>query len=234
MIIFVYKDGLLMNFPAIAKITFDRLRTQSDFAFITNMLITELKEIRFAISRARFFHSKVDEYTKDVFAHPIVKEMSACKKGCSGCCHTEVSVTDDESELLALRVKNGTPIDLERLKNQVQSARARKNFYSLSYENRACVFLDEKGVCGVYTDRPAVCRTNGVLGSSEQCSTQDGAPKSQRLIRTDHADMAIMGAFLISPTSGRLGEMLWEKLHPTDRKVLHPLLEIKKSNDHGL
>jgi Fe-S-cluster containining protein len=198
------------------------------------MLIIELKEIKFAISRARFFHSKVDEYTKDVFAHPIVKEMSACKKGCSGCCHTEVSVTDDESELLALRVKNGAMIEMERLKIQVQSAREGKNFYSLSYDNRACVFLNDKGICDIYTDRPAVCRTNGVLGSSDQCSTQDGAPKSQRLIRTDHADMAIMGAFLISPKSGRLGEMLWEKLNPKDRKVIHPLLEITKSNDHGL
>jgi hypothetical protein len=46
--------------------------------------------------------------------------------------------------------------------------------------------------------------------------------------------MAIMGAFLISPKSGRLGEMLWEKLKPKDRKLIHPLLEIKNSNDHGM
>ena len=61
-----------MNFPAIAKKTYDRLRSIEEFAFITDLIISELKEIKFAISRARFFHERVDELTRDVFLHPIV------------------------------------------------------------------------------------------------------------------------------------------------------------------
>lgn len=223
-----------MNFPAIAKKTYDRLRSIEEFAFITDLIISELKEIKFAISRARFFHERVDELTREVFAHPIVKDLSACKRGCSGCCHTEVSVTADESELLALRVKNGLKINHERLRIQNQASKEGKDFYAIPYESRACVFLGDKGLCGVYADRPAVCRTNAVLGSSDQCSTKDGATQLQRLVRTDRADMAIMGGFLVSPKSGRLGEMLWDKLNPPKKSNLNPIMDFKKNNDQGL
>lgn len=222
-----------MNFPAIAKKTYDRLRAQEEFAFLTDFIIAQLKEIKYAIGRARFVHKQVDEYTKDVFSHPIVKDLSACKRGCSGCCHTEVSVTDDETELLAMRVKEGVNIDYNRLQIQNQAIKAGRNFYSLPYESRACVFLSDKGVCAVYNDRPAVCRTNAVLGSSDQCSTKEGAPQRQRLVRTDRADMVIMGAFLVSPKSGILGEMLWEKLNAGKKKVLNPIIDYKNFKENG-
>jgi Fe-S-cluster containining protein len=215
-----------MNFPAIAKKTYDLLRTEEGFAFITDSIIFQLKEIKHAITRARFFHNKVDEYAKDVFAHPIVKELSACKRGCSGCCHTEVSVTDDESELLALRVQNGIKINHDRLNLQNKTAKDSKKFLSLSYEERACVFLDKSGMCSVYSDRPAVCRTNAVIGTSEQCSTKDGVSLPQRLVKTEAADMAIMGGFLISPKSGSLGEMLWDKLNKTKLSI-SPVINYK-------
>lgn len=222
-----------MNFPAIAKNTYDRLRAIEEFAFITDLLISELKQIKSAISRARFVHNRIDELTREVFAHPIVKDLSACKRGCDGCCHTEVSVTDDESELLALRVKNGLKINLNRLQLQNQTAKDAKNFYSIPYESRACVFLGDKGLCTVYSDRPAVCRTNAVLGSSDQCSTKNGDSQRQRLVRTDRADMAIMGAFLVSPKSGSLGEMLWDKLNPPKKTILNPIINFKKNNENG-
>jgi Fe-S-cluster containining protein len=220
-----------MNFPAIAKNTYDRLKSNEEFAFITDLIIFELKDIKNAITRARLFHNKVDKYAEEVFAHPLVKEFSPCKRGCSGCCHTEVSVTNDESELLASRVKNGLKINLERLHLQKQTAKAGKNFYTLPYESRACVFLGEKGTCEVYTDRPAVCRTNAVLGSSEQCSTENGAKTLMRLVKTDAADMAIMGAFLVSPKSGSLGEMLWDKLDAIKKVTLNPMTNYKAYRD---
>ncbi len=216
-----------MNFPAIAKNTYDRLKANENFAYITDLIIYELREIKSAVGRARFFHNRVDVYSREVFAHPIVKELSPCKRGCTGCCHTEVSVTDDESELLALRVKNGLKIDTARLQIQKNWARDGRSFLSLPYETRACVFLGDKGNCEVYSDRPAVCRTNAVLGSSEQCSTKDGNEQGLRLVKTEIADMAIMGAFLISPKSGSLGEMLWDKLNAKKKKVLGPLLHYR-------
>lgn len=222
-----------MNFPAIAKQTYDRLRSHEAFSFITDQLIEELKSIKNGILRARYFHQRVDELTTDIFSHPIVQDLKGCKKGCSGCCHTEVSVTEDEAELLANRLKNGVSIDYTRLLAQKDVIKSGKDFYSIPYQMRACVFLGDEGQCKVYTDRPAVCRTNAVLGTSEQCETFDGKIQKQRLIKTEAADMAIMGAFLASLKSGILGEMLWYKLEKT-KTSLNPLINIKRPKDYDL
>jgi Fe-S-cluster containining protein len=215
-----------MNFPAIAKQTYDRLRSHEAFSFITDQLIAELKEIKNAIMRARHFHKRVDELTTDIFSHPIVQNLKGCKKGCSGCCHTEVSVTDDEAELLSHRIKSGIKIDYVRLHTQKQAIKNGQNFYSIPYQMRACIFLSEEGHCKVYNDRPAVCRTNAVLGKSEQCSTVDGKVQVQTLIKTEEADMAIIGAFLVSNKSGVLGDMVWDKLD-NEKTTISPLINIK-------
>jgi Fe-S-cluster containining protein len=215
-----------MNFPAIAKQTYERLRSHEAFSFITDQLIAELKEIKNAIMRARHFHNRVDELTVDIFSHPIVQNLKGCKKGCSGCCHTEVSVTDDEAELLSNRIKNGINIDYVRLHTQKLAIKNGQNFYSIPFQMRACIFLNEDGHCKVYSDRPAVCRTNAVLGTSEQCSTVNGKVKPQTLIKTKEADMAIMGAFLVSNKSGVLADMVWDKLDK-DNTTINPLINIK-------
>ncbi len=215
-----------MNFPAIAKQTYERLRSHEAFSFITDQLIAELKEIKNAIMRARHFHNRVDELTVDIFSHPIVQNLKGCKKGCSGCCHTEVSVTDDEAELLSNRIKNGINIDYVRLHTQKLAIKNGQNFYSIPFQMRACIFLNEDGHCKVYSERPAVCRTNAVLGTSEQCSTVNGKVKPQTLIKTKEADMAIMGAFLVSNKSGVLADMVWDKLDK-DNTTINPLINIK-------
>jgi Fe-S-cluster containining protein len=220
-----------MNFPAIAKNTYDRLKEIKEFSLITDSIITELKNLKDAVVRARFFHDKVDEYSREVFAHPIVKSLSGCKQGCAGCCHTEVSVTNDESELLAMRVKNGLKINHDLLQVQNLAVKKGKAFLSLPYEVRACVFLNDKGACEVYSDRPAVCRTNAVLGNSDQCSTTDGVMQRQRLVKTEHADMAIMGAFLASPKSGILAEMLWNKINTSKKSSLNPIINYKNNHE---
>jgi hypothetical protein len=73
------------------------------------------------------------------------------------------------------------------------------------------VFLDEAGSCRVYEDRPAVCRTNAVLGSADQCDTCAGV-KPTRLIFTHKADMGIYGAYLSLKESGTLPRLLAEAL----------------------
>lgn len=230
------EGGFVMNFPAMAKSTFDRLKENKEFIFITDLIISELKSIKNAVLRAKFVHKRVDDYTTDIFAHPIVKELKGCKKGCSGCCHTEVSVTEDESELLAYRVRTDTKIDYFRLHLQKQAIRDGKDFLTIPYEMRACVFLNEEGLCRVYNDRPSVCRTNAVLGTSEQCSTVGGAMLPQRLIKTEVADMAIMGSFLASRKNGSLSNMLWDKLNepkPIAIKAnMHPVIDYKAIKDH--
>lgn len=215
-----------MNVPAIAKNTFESLRNQPEFLKITQTMISHLQKIKSALERARFVHNVVDEYNKEIFAHPILKEMVPCKAGCSGCCHTQVSVTDDEAELLAHNISNGINIDYARLEKQAQAGNDSEAYFKIPYNERKCVFLDEKGACRVYKDRPAVCRTNAVVGDANQCDTSQGVQGPIRLVKTQKSDMTIVGAFYVAKESGTLPYMLHKALK--DQRVKEETLTPKR------
>lgn len=198
-----------MNVPAIAKSTFELLRNQPEFLKITETMITHLNKIKSSLERARFVHNVVDEYNQKVFSHPILKELMPCKAGCTGCCHTQVSVTEDEAELLAHNIANGVEINYKLLENQAAVGNDSDAFFAIAYSDRKCVFLDENGACKVYKDRPSVCRTNAVVGDAAQCDTSTNAGGGAlRLVKTQEADMAIVGAFALAKESGTLPMML--------------------------
>lgn len=203
-----------MNFPAIAKQTYERLRSQPAFSNITQFVIDHLKKISSPKERARFVHHIVDDCNREVFAHPIVQKFMPCKSGCSGCCHTQVGITDDEAELLVERIADGIKIDYALLEKQSKLGNNGQAFYSLAYNERRCVFLGADESCQVYNDRPSVCRTNAVLGESSQCAPLAGEsePNTIRLVKTEQADMAIMGSFLMAKNSGTLASMVSQLL----------------------
>lgn len=211
-----------MNFPAIAKQTYEALKCQIAFSSISQFVVDHLKKIASPLERARFVHNVVDDYNRAVFAHPIVQQLSPCKAGCSGCCHTQVSVTEDEAELLASRTSEGVKIDYSALQNQMRAGNDSDEFYKLSFEERKCLFLGSDNKCQVYNDRPSVCRTNAVLGEASQCSTKEDISKKQeiRLIKTPQADMAIIGSFLSSKKSGTLAHMLGQIIFKN--KIISP------------
>lgn len=198
-----------MNVPAIAKSTFELLRNQPEFLKITETMITHLNKIKSSLERARFVHNVVDEYNQKVFSHPILKELMPCKAGCTGCCHTQVSVTEDEAELLAHNISNGVEINYKLLEHQALAGNDSAAFFAIPYKERRCVFLDENGACKVYKDRPSVCRTNAVVGDAAQCDTSTNAGSGAlRLVKTQEADMAIVGSFALAKESGTLPLML--------------------------
>lgn len=197
-----------MNVPAIAKSTFELLKNQPEFMSITQTVVDHLNKIKSSLERARFVHNMVDEYNKEVFAHPLLKQFVPCKSGCSACCHTQVSVTDDEADLLADNIANGVEINPERLEIQAAAGNETSAFYKIPYQDRKCVFLDEKGACKVYKDRPSVCRTNAVVGEASQCATDAGPQGAIRLVKTLKSDMTIVGSFAVATTSGSLPMML--------------------------
>lgn len=73
----------------------------------------------------------------------------ACRKGCSACCHMNVSISAIEAERLAVasgrrmsKVKHPTKHDLRK------------------FSGNPCPFLSRDGVCSVYDDRPFACRAH--------------------------------------------------------------------------
>ena len=200
-----------MNVPAIAKRTFDQLKNHDEFIGIVKIALDHLKKLTHPIQRAKFIHEAVDDFNSDVFSHPLVQQYSPCKIGCSSCCHTQVSVTDDEAILLVEKINNGFSIDVERLKKQMAAKDSDSEFYKLSFEERQCVFLSDKGACGIYEDRPSVCRTNAVIGEASQCDTSTGVQKTQ-LIKTPQSDMIIYASFYHAKESGVLPHMVGKYL----------------------
>lgn len=224
-----------MKFPAIAFQTYSRLKNNPKFLALTEFILRTLRPMINPIDRAKLVHQLVDDCNEEMFNNPLVKQYSGCHKGCSACCHTEVSVTPDEAELLAKRVQEGITIDTQKLYVQKQVIESKESFYVLPYSQRGCVFLGDEGECRVYDDRPSVCRTNVVLGDSSQCSTIDGQMQEMRLVKTEQADMVIMGAFMHQHTeNGLLPEKLWEALFAVRKNDSTPIKKRQVSKEKNL
>lgn len=198
-----------MNVPAVAQRTFEESRDNPELIGIVNLTLEGLQKLSTADQRTDLIHSMIDEFNTEVFNHPLVQKFSPCKKGCDGCCHTQVSVTEDEAIILARHIESGLSIDLDRLNLQMDTKNNSAEFFKLKYADRRCIFLDQDGACRVYEDRPSVCRTNAVLGSASQCDTSTEL-KPVRLVKTPHADMIIYAQFLFSSKNGALANMVGE------------------------
>jgi Fe-S-cluster containining protein len=219
-----------INFPAIAAKTYQRFRSEVYMMKITNDVLKKLKKISSPVKRARYLHKEVNKKLTLLFKDKSVQKHISCRKGCSACCHTQVSVTDDEAELLAKLVENGIKIDFNKLKNQAKNSKSSSTWYSQPFEDRGCVFLDENKECSVYNDRPSVCRTNHVVGDPKDCSTKDGKVKSVQLLNTFEADMAIMAGFGSCSKNGALPNMLFDLLnkHSEVNETMSPLKNISQ------
>lgn len=182
---------------------------------LVQFVLKKLNKNHLPEKRARYVHRLVDELNEYIFTDPKIQSLSPCTSGCSACCHTQVSVTSDEAELLALKIREGVEINLDRLHVQMAAKNSSSAFYALTFEERKCVFLDKDNHCSVYEDRPSVCRTNAVIGEASQCDTSEEI-KPTRLVKTPEADLAIYASFLHSENGGTLPYMLAKALKLTD------------------
>ncbi len=199
--------------PAIAKKTYDRLKSDIKFRRLTSNMKQAMKTLRSPFVRAELLHREVDRELKTLFKDPLVKKHVSCEAGCTACCHTQVSVTNDEATLLARKILNKeADVNLGKLYIQGIAENEADEFYKIPYHMRACIFLNESGLCSVYDDRPAVCRTNNVVSDPVECSTEEGIEKPIRLLNTPTADMLIAGAFMASLENGTLQNMVWKAL----------------------
>ncbi|MCO4756268.1 MAG: YkgJ family cysteine cluster protein [Bacteriovoracaceae bacterium] len=202
----------MIFFPAIAYKTYEKLKDEKSFKKLFKQTKKKLRLLSSSILRAELTHKLIDLEVKKLFDDPVVKENVSCKKSCSACCHTQVSVTKDEAELLATKVIDGSKVDLHRLRHLAEAGNESSLFYMSSYEQRACPFLSDEGNCEVYEDRPSVCRTNHVVSEPSLCETKQGVENPVRLLNTFKADMIIMAAFKTSQENGSLPFMLWKAL----------------------
>ncbi len=121
------------------------------------------------VDRATVLHRLVDRELAPAAQFPIT-----CRKGCTGCCHYEVEVTVDEAEILADLVRAGYVIDKGRLRRQASRERKSPEWMQFGHPDNRCVFLGDDGGCGIYEQRPAICRKHLVTSPAEACTTAGG------------------------------------------------------------
>ncbi len=201
----------MIKLPALAAQTFAKLSKERLFRKIAERMGERLNKISSHHAWAKRAHGQVDHELEKDMSDPIIADLLACRKGCSACCHTQVSATIEEASLLAKKIEEtGFEIDWQLLR--LQASYSADNWLHLSFDKRKCLFVSADGACQVYEDRPSVCRSNYVLGSPSQCSTVDGVQRPLRMLKTPRADMAIVGQFRASARTGTLPALLYEVL----------------------
>lgn len=202
-----------MNIPKVAYQTFIMLKNNSLFEGIYRIAGKIMRKNIRPEKKAQWIHNEVDKQIAHLFEDQAVARHVSCRQGCNACCHSQVSVIQEEADLLAMKVQKGLKIDWERLEKQALAGNDAAKWYQIPYKVRACVFLSDSGMCRVYEDRPSVCRTNFVVGDPADCSTEDGQLRPVSLLKTYRADMVIAAQFQGSAESGTLPMMLVKALN---------------------
>ncbi len=192
--------------------------------------MASLAKIKVPSKRALYAQKKVQEAVETLLGSNDVSSLISCKKGCSACCHTQVSITDDEAELFAELLMSGHDVDIKKLQKQKEAGNDAGKWYQLSYEERGCIFLDKAHNCSIYDKRPMVCRSNYVLSNPLQCDTSSGKESPVRMLNTEIPDMLMMGAFLFCKKNGAMPSLLWKTMErwgqskkKISKKIMHRL-----------
>lgn len=121
---------------------------------------------------------KIDAFVASVSARR--RADLACRAGCAGCCQAWLTVSPVESQQLtaaiaALPAQSRAAIAARGRREAEREARG---------EQPRCAMLDEDGRCGVYAQRPLVCRTQGLplqypAGLVPEASVRGRSPRGE-------------------------------------------------------
>ncbi|MGU3859142.1 YkgJ family cysteine cluster protein [Pseudomonas aeruginosa] len=119
----------------------------------------------------------------------VVVPHSACKAGCSYCCHTSVAVSELEAQIIS----EATGIKPRR----VEHRQSREEI--AQYHRQPCPFLS-KGSCSIYDARPMACRLMFNLADSPYYCNTDIEPEDSHVTQLNLQDLefAYTGTFLSS------------------------------------
>ncbi len=167
----------------------------------------KLLEFQAGVERGRALHQLMNRELK-----AASQFTNSCHKGCSGCCHYEVEVTENEAAVLYEAVQSGIGIDLERLKIQAARERRSPEWKRFGSPENRCVFLSAEGACRVYESRPSICRKHIVSTPAAACTTEGALVNPVLVLLAEillSAELSIDGNRF-----GSLAKMLGRRLQP--------------------
>lgn len=101
-----------------------------------------------------------------------------CVRGCNACCSQQVLATKPEAHAIleAVAEQGGQAVQqlARRCREQLAALGASADDRHAWWAGRtACVLLTPEGLCSVYRERPATCRTYLVVSPPELCRSRD-------------------------------------------------------------
>jgi Fe-S-cluster containining protein len=135
-----------------------------------------------------------------------------CQRGCSSCCVDGVTVFAIEAERIRANNKellaDGAP-----------------------HPPGACAFLDAKGACRIYADRPYVCRTQGLplrwLDEERGAELRDICPLNETSEPIE--SLPESACWTLGPTEARLADLQRECGNEGERVALRDLFRPRES-----
>lgn len=180
----------------------------SNIESIFSKFTAKLLEFEPGLQRGTALHQMMDRELKAASQYP-----TSCHRGCSGCCHYEVEITQNEAVVLRDAVRRGIQIDHKRLHLQASRERRSPEWRRFGSPDNRCVFLAADGACGVYDIRPSICRKHMVSTPAANCTT-DGAMVAP--IQVLLAEILLSAELSIDGNeSGSLAKMLETSLNET-------------------
>lgn len=148
--------------------------------FLAALKPEELEALKqYALANMKVFKNIVREHGKMTAIESIFAEMDglvaedsvkvSCKKGCSFCCHINVTISEWEAEYIAQYCRsNRISISASYLKQQLTVRQSDIAYTSFS----ACIFL-KNNLCSIYPVRPAACRNYQVFSDPQLCNVKE-------------------------------------------------------------
>lgn len=185
--------------------------------------IKALEEFPAGSRRAKMVHRRVDNALNAWFTRkPDMKKRVTCFTCTkSGCCHTNVDITEDEAKLLVEKYSHLIDHALLEIQGSVFDANTTAGheekideWGKLSFEDRKCIFLKDDR-CQVYEDRPFACRKWFVAQEDYTCDDYNGGGLIQVV---ENAEVIASAAYQVQK-SGRLPNMVKKELDSAVRKA---------------
>lgn len=153
-----------------------------------------------------------------------------CKRGCSYCCHQQVTVTAPEAVAIAevIRAAGSDAVEGTRtlVAQRATAAKASGSAEGYMQARLPCAFLDEDGTCLVYHVRPIMCRaylsTNVDTCRDLYEQVEDQSKRAAMDMGALLTTTAVMHGMLKAATDERLDGRIYEMHSAVQRALEDP------------
>lgn len=164
-----------------AEVNMERINNAVDFDVFTQAFNRALYLDVPKLAKMKNFLTVADKLSK------AVRPFTACKGGCSYCCHIAATVTETEAHIIGKAVGR-KPL---KLNGGVSSEETREKWHRIP-----CTFL-KAGKCTIYEVRPLACRLHVSLADTPFFCNTD-VPSGDSLVPQLNLDQVVMGHSVIA------------------------------------